>query len=134
MEKRICSSCQHENSARDYFCTQCGAKLTSVDNNCCRIRIIYGEPHDALFVLRKNKTTVGHDCGNIIVLGDELISNKHAVIVNEDNNYWIEDRNSKNGVFVDGQKITKRSILTDGSVIKLGSTILQVEQHNNNEI
>lgn len=132
METKICNSCRYENSYRNNFCTQCGSKLLEDVQNLPRLCILYGEPKGALFLLRKGRTTIGHDCGNLIVLGDELISNKHASIIFKEEDYWIEDRNSKNGVFVNGDKISRPERLTNGSVIKMGSTILRFEDTNGN--
>ncbi len=127
MECKICTSCRHENPVKNNFCTQCGAKLSAGAEFQARLRVLFGEPAEALFLLRKGRTSIGHDSGNVIVLGDELISNKHALIVFEHNGYWIEDRMSKNGVFVNRHRISDRQLLDDGSVVRLGSTILRFE-------
>lgn len=129
METKLCLSCEHENPAHNNFCSHCGSKLLGVGDYEARLCVLYGEPMGAIFLLRRGRTTIGHDSGNLIVLGDELISNKHAMITFEDGNYVIEDRHSKNGVFVNGEKIMAREFLTDGSVVKLGSTIFRFEQN-----
>jgi len=130
MTQKTCPSCQQENAFQNNFCTQCGSKLIGLSDFQARLYILYGEPMGAVFVLRKGRTTIGHDSGNLIVLGDELVSNKHAVISFDEGSYWIEDRESKNGVHVNGEKITEQEPIVDGSVVKLGSTILRFE-HNN---
>lgn len=127
MDQKICSSCNHENSSKNYFCTQCGSKLV-VDNEIRpRLSVLFGEPRGAIFLLRKGRNTIGHDCGNTIILGDEHISNKHAAIVFKADQYWIEDRSSKNSVYLNGDRITEPSRLLHGSVLKLGQTILKFE-------
>jgi len=123
-----CSSCNKNNPDSNFFCTQCGTKLKSAVQNQAKLSIVQGEPQGACFLLRSGRTTIGHDCGNIIVLGDEKISKKHASVIFEDSQFWIEDRNSKNGVFVDGKKITVPKSLREGSIIKMGSTFLKFEQ------
>ncbi len=133
MNKKICSSCNHDNTSENFFCTRCGSKMVSENQMHPRLCVLYGDPKDALFLIRKGRNTIGHDCGNLIVLGDDLISNKHAIITHEDENYWIEDRNSKNGVIVNGNKISARERLINGSVVKLGSTILRFENYNSIE-
>lgn len=130
MRKKICISCQHENTLENHFCTQCGSRLYKNNHNRPRLRLLYGDPEGAVFLLSKRNNTIGRDGGNIIVLGDEQISNKHATIVFKGNSYWIEDLNSKNGVYVNGKKISKRARLHDRSLIKLGSTILRIETNN----
>ncbi len=127
MNKKLCPSCRHTNPADNYFCTQCGSRLYSDNQNRARLCIIYGEPKGATFLLRERHNTIGRDGRNFIVLGDEQISNKHAAIYFDDGSYWIEDYNSKNGVYLNGMRITKRERLLDHSIIKLGSTILRFE-------
>ncbi len=128
-----CITCNKDSSDTNLFCTQCGTKLRFVVQNHARLCVVQGEPEGACFLLRSGRTTIGHDCGNIIVLGDEQISKKHAAIVYADNRFWIEDRNSKNGVFVNGEKIGGAQSLEDGAIVKLGSTFLKFEQITNVE-
>lgn len=130
MKKKVCTSCKHENHVENYFCTECGSKLLGDNQDRSRLRILHGVPKGATFLLRKGRNSIGHDCGNLIVLGDEQISNKHAVIMFREDSYWIEDINSKNGVYVNGEKISKRGHLYDGSLIKLGTTILKFENNS----
>lgn len=127
MENKICPSCRHQNLDKNYFCTQCGSKLLVDKEVRPRLSVLFGEPRGAIFLLRQGRNTIGHDCGNTIVLGDEQISNKHAAIVYSDDSYWVEDRSSKNGVYLNGDRITERSRLIHGSVVKLGQTILRFE-------
>ncbi len=130
MNKKYCPTCKYQNSFNVNFCTQCGSKIIGESDNQAHLCVLYGEPTGAVFLVRHGRTTIGHDSSNLIVLGDALISNKHAVITFDIENYKIEDRNSKNGVFVNGEKIKEKKLLVDGSVIKIGSTTLKFE-HNN---
>jgi len=122
-----CFSCDKNNRDTNIFCTQCGTKLKSVVQTLAKLCVVEGDPEGACFLLRSGRTTVGHDCGNIIVLGDDQISKKHASVVFKNDRFWIEDRNSKNGVFVNGKKIAGPECLEEGSVIKMGSTHLKFE-------
>ncbi|HET7542083.1 MAG TPA: FHA domain-containing protein, partial [Polyangiaceae bacterium] len=54
-------------------------------------------------------------------LGDDGVSRKHARIVRETAGYVIEDTESANGTFVQGQRIS-RQLLRDGDVIQFGPT------------
>lgn len=130
MEKKICPSCKHENPLDNNFCTQCGSKLYKHNQDRARLCILYGEPKGATFLLRERHNTIGRDGRNIIVLGDEQISNKHAAISFADGSYWIEDFNSRNGVYVNGTRISRRERLFNRSLIKLGSTILRFETNS----
>ncbi|MFQ5602958.1 MAG: FHA domain-containing protein [bacterium] len=127
MESKICSCCKHTNTSNNHFCTQCGSRLDDDYGHRPRLRLLYGEPKGAVFVLGQRQNTIGRDSGNLIVLGDEQVSNKHAAITLEDENYWIEDFNSKNGIFVNGKKVSKREQLINRSLIKMGATIMRFE-------
>ena len=54
-------------------------------------------------------------------LGDDGVSRKHARIFQEAAAYLIEDTESANGTFVQGQRVS-RQILRDGDVIQFGPT------------
>jgi two-component system, cell cycle response regulator len=54
-------------------------------------------------------------------LGDDGVSRKHARIFQEDGVYRVEDTESANGTFVQGQRVTNQA-LHDGDVIQFGPT------------
>lgn len=54
-------------------------------------------------------------------LGDDGVSRKHARIFQEATAYLIEDTESANGTFVQGQRVS-RQLLRDGDVIQFGPT------------
>ena len=54
-------------------------------------------------------------------LGDDGVSRKHARIFQEGAAYLIEDTESANGTFVQGQRVS-RQLLRDGDVIQFGPT------------
>jgi two-component system cell cycle response regulator len=54
-------------------------------------------------------------------LGDDGVSRKHARILQEGSAYLIEDTESANGTFVQGQRVS-RQLLRDGDVIQFGPT------------
>lgn len=56
-----------------------------------------------------------------ICLNDPEISKEHAVIGKLGNAYYIKDLGSKNGTFVDGEKIENSFTLASGNVLKLGT-------------
>ena len=54
-------------------------------------------------------------------LGDDGVSRKHARLFQEGTTYLIEDMQSANGTFVQGQRVS-RQVLRDGDVIQFGPT------------
>ncbi len=57
-----------------------------------------------------------------IVIQDEYMSGKHAAIRIDDNGPVLLDLGSRNGTFLDDEKITGEAPLKSGSVIRLGPT------------
>jgi DNA-binding NtrC family response regulator len=59
------------------------------------------------------------------VISDERISRLHAAVLNDGESARIIDRDSSNGVFVDGHRVQSAPLET-GSVVRLGDTLLVV--------
>lgn len=53
-----------------------------------------------------------------VVISDHLISRDHAFIEYADGGYWISDRSSANGTFVNDQRITTKKLLKYGDRIR----------------
>ena len=64
---------------------------------------------------------IGLDPKCSVHLGDMLVSRRHAVLkVNEAGECWIEDLGSRNGTFVNGERLSgKERLLRDGDVIAI---------------
>lgn len=69
--------------------------------------------------LSKERTTIGRKAQNDIQIDNLAISGEHAVIVTILNDSFLEDLNSTNGTFVNGQQI-KKHFLQNNDVIELG--------------
>ena len=73
--------------------------MLAVFENCCDTEI--------LSVNKLNEISIGRSVKNDICLKGSLVSSRHAVIrKNKDSKWIIKDRQSRNGVFVDGKLIT----------------------------
>ncbi|HWO02562.1 MAG TPA: FHA domain-containing protein, partial [Blastocatellia bacterium] len=57
---------------------------------------------------------------NDIVIADPAVSSAHAIIGYENGNYSIRDLGSRNGTYVDGERITEPHVLQHGDVIGIG--------------
>lgn len=69
--------------------------------------------------LNKERTTIGRKAHNDIQIDNLAISGEHAVIVTILNDSFLEDLNSTNGTFVNGQQV-KKHFLQNNDVIELG--------------
>ncbi len=61
-------------------------------------------------------------------LPDLTISHRHALISETDNQIWIEDLKSANGVFVNDKKIKQKTLLKPGDLMQMGQTKFLVSQ------
>lgn len=69
--------------------------------------------------LTKERTTIGRKPHNDIQIDNLAISGEHAVIVTVLNDSFLEDLNSTNGTYVNGQPIKKHFLQTN-DVVELG--------------
>ncbi|HEX4946460.1 MAG TPA: FHA domain-containing protein [Blastocatellia bacterium] len=71
--------------------------------------------------LRRRQTTIGRSVDNDIVLtNDDRVSRNHAEIVRQENHAILIDCGSRNGVWLNHQRITKSSPLKPGDRIRIG--------------
>jgi pSer/pThr/pTyr-binding forkhead associated (FHA) protein len=98
-----------------------------------KLTLIMPDKTTQTFKLDSQKNIIGRNNTNTIFIDDDQISRKHAVIYFDQDNYWIEDLRSKNGVHVNGKKIIQPHRLRNGSLIKLGATMLRFELSNHPE-
>lgn len=66
---------------------------------------------------------IGRHAQNEIVVDDEGVSRQHASVERNALGFVIVDNNSTNGVFVNGQRVT-RHMLADGDKVQLGSSAI----------
>jgi hypothetical protein len=61
-----------------------------------------------------------------LILDDPSVSRLHATIFNEGGKLSIEDRGSRNGVVVNGTRVSGRQVLSDGDRIAFGQQTIRV--------
>lgn len=67
-----------------------------------------------------NNTTIGRDDSNDIVIKDNFISKSHAQIIKDEDLYFLEDLDSANGTYLNGQQIFDAIELKDKDMIDIG--------------
>jgi two-component system cell cycle response regulator len=76
-----------------------------------------------MFLLEAGVTTLGRDREAHVHYDEKALSRHHARIVHEGGRYFIEDLDSRNGTYVDGDRIT-RAELRDGVRVMLSSSVV----------
>jgi len=124
-----CRHCGHVTRAGNRFCTRCGTPLVTGEvEGLARLVTLDSESEKGAFVLTDRRNTLGRGISNSVLIADHQVSKQHAVIMGDhEGKFWIEDLGSRNGVFLNGGKVSGRTRLKNGDLIKLGSTILRFE-------
>lgn len=78
--------------------------------------------------LFKGRNIIGRDADSAVRVDDRTISRHHAVIVISDNRATLEDLDSKNGTFIDGNRVKAPADLHDGAVVEVGSVRLVYQE------
>lgn len=79
----------------------------------------------APFPIADDETTIGRDASNGISIPDGSISTRHARVLRRAGMFVIEDLQSRNGTFVNGERVSgDAKVLADGDLIRLGKVIM----------
>jgi FHA domain/zinc-ribbon domain len=144
MSHIYCPECGFQNPEAANYCSKCGA-LLHVQESAEQTQQFSPEegedPFDTLddlglqgpalivrsgggrsgetFTPQHERTTIGRspDCG--IFLDDVTVSRKHAVLVERDGRWTIEDQGSLNGTFVNRERVDSAE-LSDGDELQIG--------------
>lgn len=80
---------------------------------------------DSVYPLLDAECTIGRAPENGISVPDGSVSAKHARIVRTDDGFLIEDLQSRNGTFVNGERVLDgQRKLADGDLIRVGKVIM----------
>ncbi len=74
------------------------------------LRIYVGKILKAQYELTKDVTRIGRSRDNDIVLPGRGVSKHHAVIEKHGNRYVLKDRQSANGTFVNGERVSEQAL------------------------
>jgi hypothetical protein len=77
-----------------------------------------------LHPLLEETSTIGRTPANTIALRDVSVSAKHAQVVRTAEGFMIEDVGSRNGTYVNSEKLSEKRLLADGDLVRLGKIIL----------
>jgi uncharacterized protein YkwD len=85
-----------------------------------RARLVATDPTDRPreFALSNSDVAVGSDRANDIVLTGAGISRRHAVLRLRDGRYFLDDLDSSNGSFVNGNRVHGPTALSDGDRVR----------------
>jgi hypothetical protein len=141
-----CPECGFQNPASANYCSKCGALLAKEDEPSDQTmtysleEVESGElaPLEELgmegpalvvrsgggragehFAPRGDNTSIGRSPDCDIFLDDVTVSRRHAVLIERDGEFFIEDQGSLNGTFLNRRRI-ESSRLDDGDELQIG--------------
>jgi FHA domain/zinc-ribbon domain len=141
-----CPECGFQNPEAANYCSKCGALLVKDEGGAETTQTYTPEeladeegPLDEIaaegpalvvrsgggragehFSPQGERTTIGRSPDNDIFLDDVTVSRKHAVLVQSDGQFRIEDLGSLNGTFVNRRRIDAATRLQSGDEVQIG--------------
>jgi diguanylate cyclase (GGDEF)-like protein len=92
--------------------------------------VLAGSNVGEMYKIHEGETIIGRGTQAEIKVIDEGISRTHARIVHDAGDLYVEDLDSKNGTYANGQRV-RRHKLSDGDKIQVGeTTILKFTYHD----
>lgn len=79
---------------------------------------------DSVYPLLDSEYSIGRTPDNMIVVADGSVSSRHARVTRTSEGFLLEDLQSRNGTYVNGERISDKRILADGDLLRLGKVIL----------
>jgi pSer/pThr/pTyr-binding forkhead associated (FHA) protein len=85
-----------------------------------RLLVRGGAERGREIVLTQENLTIGRQEDSDVVVGDRLASRHHARLQRQQGQYVLHDSGSRNGTFVNGERIPGSHVLRDGDEIQIG--------------
>lgn len=72
-------------------------------------------------------TSIGRSPTNTIPIEDNFASGEHALVAMRNGQWWLEDRQSRNGTLLNDIPVMEPMVITHGDMISIGEMRLRVE-------
>jgi pSer/pThr/pTyr-binding forkhead associated (FHA) protein len=141
-----CPECGFQNLESANYCSKCGALLVREDGGAETTQTYTPDemadedgPLDEIaaegpalvvrsgggragehFIPQNERTTIGRSPDNDIFLDDVTVSRQHAVLLQSEGEFRIEDLGSLNGTFVNRRRIDSPARLQTGDEVQIG--------------
>lgn len=83
-----------------------------------------GEAFD--HVLAEESVILGRASGSDLILPDRFLSRRHARFFRRGEDVFVEDLGSRNGTFVNGERVVAPAKLKRGDRVQFGQTVAEV--------
>ncbi|MDA0746426.1 MAG: FHA domain-containing protein [bacterium] len=121
-----CLHCGRDNRDDGLFCARCGCSLGGAKRPVARL-VWMDETtgKEKVYLVSEADRFAGRDPLTDIVIGDEQASAKHVKISYREAAFHVADLGSRNGTFVNGERVTDTRRLEDEDLIKIGQTMFK---------
>ena len=68
----------------------------------------------------KGRYAIGRGNGSDVQILNRSVSRRHAELIRRDGEYFVRDLESRNGTYVNNEKITGEHALKEGDIVRLG--------------
>jgi len=92
------------------------------------LTVVSGAARPGRFPLTGVDNPIGRspDCA-VVLVGDETVSRRHALVRNDGQHVTVEDLGSSHGTFLNGQRLVSPAAVRRGDVLQIGQTLLRFE-------
>jgi pSer/pThr/pTyr-binding forkhead associated (FHA) protein len=102
-------------------------EFTNTEGTVPKSILIVGGPLDSATIpLVKADLIIGRSQSSAIVLEDDFVSFRHARIFPQGDKWFVEDLDSTNGTYVNGEKLIGIDEIFVGTQIKIGASQLTI--------
>jgi pSer/pThr/pTyr-binding forkhead associated (FHA) protein/tetratricopeptide (TPR) repeat protein len=106
--------------------TAAGEELTPSKQFVPYLITIDGPKQGTRFQLREGENLIGRSIASVAMLEDQSVSRRHSVLNHTKAGWAIQDAGSKNGTYVNGQRVKDIVNIGHGDVIKVGIYTLRL--------
>lgn len=94
-----------------------------------RLHCLTGKLKDRTIVVPNTGATIGREPGSDLAFADDTeMSRQHARLERQEDETWqLIDLRSRNGAWLNGQRVSARAAIRDGDEIRIGRTLLRVD-------
>ena len=105
---------------------QQGSKLSTQKKPSITIFVNIDRKRESQRYFTQMEIIIGRDTHCDLSVMDEALSAHHARITHHHGQWWLEDLNSRNGTFLNREKLNTSAVIITGDQFKCGNTLFDV--------
>ena len=105
---------------------QQGNKLSTQKKTSITIFVNIDRKRESQRYFTQTEIIIGRDTHCDLSVMDEALSAHHARITHHHGQWWLEDLNSRNGTFLNREKLNTSAVIITGDQFKCGNTLFDI--------